>query len=123
MSETRTQYQAGQKAQAGGSNSHTPGVTGTTGGASVATANTSVEAAPMARKPRSTRAAKPTVEQALAVTQDIVRLAIEAGITAYIVNLSGGDAAIVLHSVHYCTTCHNLSMGAECQKCAGQNTQ
>lgn len=114
MSETRTRYKADQKAPAGGSSSRTAESTGTTAAATTGSASTSGAASPAPKKPRSTKRAAPTAVQVLGIAQDIVRLCHEAGIVAFIVNTSGGDAAIVLGGVYYCETCHNLSQGATC---------
>lgn len=123
MSETQAVYQNSQQAAAGASSSPTPGAIGSTGAVRARSASTSGAASATVKKRKSTRNADKTVtvEQALTVAQDIVRMAHRAGLHSHVVNLGNGDTAIVLCGVFYCPTCRNLSHGAKCQKCESQN--
>lgn len=122
MNENQAVYQNSQPPAAGASSSPTKAATGSTGAARAKSASTSGAASRTVTKRPSTRNAdKPvTVEQALTVAQDIVRMAHKAGLHSHVVNLGNGDTAIVLCGVYYCPVCHNLSQGAACQKCESQ---
>lgn len=115
-SQTRT---PGQNPPDGGLSSPMKAGTGTTAVAATESASTCAEDAPTARKSRSTERVV-TVKQALEVAQDIVRLAHDAGLHAFVVNTVRDGAAIVLVNTYYCTSCRIISHGTTCTTCGGQ---
>lgn len=115
-SQTRT---PDQKPAAGGSSSPTKAATGTIAAAATDSASTCAADVQTARKPRSTGRVV-TVKQALEVAQDIVLLAHDAGLHAFIVNTVRDGAAIVLVNTYYCAKCRMISHGTVCTNCGGQ---
>ena len=90
---------------------------GTIGKEAVKSDNTGGAGKATAKDARSTKDAKPSVEEALLTVQDIVRFCAEAGIASRSGNVRGG-LVIFLPGVSQCQKCQNYHTGDVCQKCA-----